>query len=53
MREWETQSHVKWYCRYHIVIVPKYRKKSIYGALRKQIGCRSFAAANCCVVLAV
>jgi putative transposase len=38
MREWETQSHVKWYCRYHIVIVPKYRKKSIYGALRKQIG---------------
>ncbi len=38
MREWQSQSHVRWYCRYHIVIVPKYRKKSIYGALRKDIG---------------
>jgi putative transposase len=38
MREWQSQSHVKWYCRYHIVIVPKYRKKAIYGALRKEIG---------------
>jgi putative transposase len=38
MREWETQSHVKWYCRYHVVIVPKYRKKVIYGGLRKKIG---------------
>jgi len=22
MREWESQSHVRWYCRYHVVIVP-------------------------------
>ena len=38
MREWQSQSHVRWYCRYHIVIVPKYRKKAIYGVLRKEIG---------------
>ena len=38
MREWQSQSHVKWYCRYHVVIVPKYRKKAIYGVLRKEIG---------------
>lgn len=38
MREWKNQSHVKWYCLYHIVIVPKYRKKAIFGALRKDIG---------------
>jgi putative transposase len=38
MREWQNQSHVRWSCRYHIVIVPKYRKKAIYGALRKDIG---------------
>ena len=38
MREWESQSHVRWYCRYHVVIVPKYRRKSMYGALRKEIG---------------
>ena len=38
MRGWESQSHVRWYCRYHIVIVPKYRGKSIFGALRKELG---------------
>jgi len=38
MREWETQSHVKWYCRYHVVFCPKYRKRVIYGELRRKIG---------------
>ena len=38
MREWQSQSHVKWYCRYHIVFVPKYRKKAIFGTLRRGIG---------------
>jgi len=38
MREWESQSHVRWYCRYHVVIVPKYRRKAIFGAIRRDIG---------------
>ncbi len=38
MREWQSQSHVRWYCRYHIVFVPKYRKRSIFGSLRQGIG---------------
>ncbi len=38
MREWQSQAHVKHYCRYHIVFVPKYRRQSIYGTLRKDIG---------------
>ena len=38
MREWQSLSHVRWYCRYHVVIVPKYRKKVIFGSLRKGIG---------------
>jgi len=38
MREWQSQAHVKHYCRYHIVFVPKYRKKQIYGTLRRDIG---------------
>ena len=38
MREWQSQSHVRWYCKYHIVFVPKYRKKVIFGQLRKGIG---------------
>lgn len=29
MRDWQSQSHVKWYCRYHVVFVPKYRRKSV------------------------
>ena len=38
MREWRSQSHVRWYCRYHVVFVPKYRRKSFYGTLRRNIG---------------
>ena len=37
MREWQSQSHVRWYCRYHNVFVPKYRRRSIYGSLRRNI----------------
>ena len=48
MREWQSQSHVKWYCRYHVVIVPKYRRKAMFGAIRQDLGktlqelCRRF-----------
>ncbi len=38
MREWQSLSHVRWYCRYHVVLVPKYRKRMIFGTLRKAIG---------------
>ena len=38
MREWTSQSHVRWYCRYHVVFAQKYRKKAIYGRLRRDIG---------------
>ena len=38
MHEWQSLSHVKWECEDHVVIVPKYRKKLLFGKLRKQIG---------------
>ncbi|WP_119631636.1 IS200/IS605 family transposase [Methylocaldum marinum] len=38
MREWQSQSHVKWYCKYHVVFVPKYRRRAIYGTLRRRVG---------------
>ena len=38
MREWRSQAHVKWYCRYHVVIVPKYRRKSMFGVIRRDMG---------------
>lgn len=38
MRGRQSQAHVKHYCKYHVVFIPKYRKKSIYDTLRKGIG---------------
>lgn len=31
-------SHTKYNCLYHIVFIPKYRRKAIYGKLRRDIG---------------
>ena len=31
-------SHVSWDCTYHVVIVPKYRKKVLFGHVRKRAG---------------
>ena len=31
-------SHTRWNCKYHIVFIPKYRRKAIYGKLRSDIG---------------
>ena len=38
MRSFASQSHTRWYCRYHVVIVPKYRKRILFGQTRVQIG---------------
>ena len=38
MKGWRTLAHVTWDCTYHLVIVPKYRRKVLYGRLRRQIG---------------
>ena len=34
----ESLKHTKWECKYHIVWIPKYRKKSIYKDLRRYLG---------------
>ena len=31
-------NHTTWECKYHLVWIPKYRKKAIYGELRKYLG---------------
>ena len=31
-------AHTTWECKYHIVFAPKFRRKVIYGELRKDIG---------------
>ncbi len=30
--------HTKWNCKYHIVFVPTYRRQTIYGKIKKDIG---------------
>ena len=38
MKDWQNLAHVKWECKYHLVIVPKYRRKVLYGRSRRQVG---------------
>jgi len=38
MHDSSSLSHVRWECKYHVVIVPKYRKKTLYGGLKKLVG---------------
>ena len=38
MHDWQSLSHVRWDCKYHVVIVPKYRRKKLYGKFRRRVG---------------
>ena len=38
MHDWKSLSHVRWDCKYHLVIVPKYRKRRLYGKFRQNVG---------------
>jgi putative transposase len=38
MHDWQSLSHVRWECKYHIVIIPKYRKRVLYGKVKKHVG---------------
>jgi len=31
-------AHTKWECKYHVEWIPKYRKKKLFGELRKELG---------------
>lgn len=34
----ESLNHSRWECKYHVVFIPKRRRKTLYGALRKHLG---------------
>ena len=38
MDKTESLNHTKWECKYHVVFIPKGRRKLLYGELRKQLG---------------
>ena len=38
MKDCRSLSHTKWDCKYHVVFIPKYRRKRIFGKLRGHLG---------------
>ena len=34
----ESLKHSVWECKYHVVFIPKYRRKALYGKLREYLG---------------
>jgi putative transposase len=38
MDEYESLSHTKWECKYHVVFIPKRRRKTLYVQLRPHLG---------------
>lgn len=38
MDDYESLSHSVWDCKYHVVFIPKCRKKTLYGELRQRLG---------------
>jgi putative transposase len=38
MDDAESLSHTRWECKYHVVFIPKYRRKALYVELRRHLG---------------
>ena len=38
MERYESLQHSKWECKYHVVWIPKCRKRVLYGQLRSELG---------------
>ena len=38
MDDTNSLNHTKWECKYHIVFIPKCRRKTLYGELRRHLG---------------
>ena len=37
MTTYRSLNHTKWHCQYHVVFIPKYRRKAMYGGLRRDL----------------
>ena len=38
MDDYESLSHSKWECKYHVVFIPKCRRRTLYVELRRHLG---------------
>ena len=37
MKQLQSLNHTVWECKYHVVWIPKYRKKVLYGSIRQEL----------------
>ena len=53
MDKFESLSHTAWDCKYHVIFIPKRRRKTLYGELRRHLGevFRKLAAQKECEVV--
>ena len=38
MEDYRKLSHTTWQCKYHVVFIPKYRRKRLFGVVKKELG---------------
>jgi len=38
MEDYQSLSHTRWQCKYHVIFIPKYRRRSLFGVIRRELG---------------
>ena len=38
MEDYQSLSHTRWQCKYHVIFIPKYRRRALFGAIRRELG---------------
>jgi putative transposase len=38
MEDYQSLSHTRWQCKYHVIFIPKYRRRALFGVIRKELG---------------
>jgi putative transposase len=53
MNNTQSLAHIRWECKYHVVGVPKYQRKKLFGEVRKELGpvLRELASHKGCEIL--
>ena len=38
MEDYQSLSHTRWQCKYHVIFIPKYRRRVLFGVIRRELG---------------
>ena len=38
MEDYQSLNHTKWQCKYRIIFIPKYRRRTLFGVVRRELG---------------